>query len=70
MTEERRQRADGTWTFTSAEWDARWYWPVGTRVRVLHDVGTVTKENSTTVRVRFDSGRADTLVAKRGLIRL
>lgn len=53
----KRQRADGTWTFTTADWDARWYWPVGTRVNVKTvdglAAGTVAKMNPTSVRVAF-----------------
>lgn len=57
-----RQRADGTWTYTTEEWDATWYWPVGTRVRMRPNVGrglagatgTVVKKNPVSVRVQFD----------------
>ena len=80
---ERRQRPNGTWTYTTPEWDATWYWPVGTKVRVLDSkrgidlTGFVTKENAVSVRVAFDNGRTG-LVQKtsdaqdrgEGLIRL
>ena len=49
-----RQRADGSLTTTSSEWDGRWYWPVGTRVSVQGVLGTVSKVNGVTVRVSFD----------------
>jgi hypothetical protein len=52
-----RVRPDGTRTYTTPEWDARWYWPVGTRVRV-GDVGSgvVIKSNTVTVNVLMDAG--------------
>jgi len=53
----RRQRPDGSWTSTSAGWDFMWYWPVGTRVTVQGQAGTVIKQNSTTANVRLDAGR-------------
>jgi hypothetical protein len=71
-TTAKRQRADGTWTMTTEAYDAIWYWPVGTRVRVTIAgqlfAGVVVKENSTTVRVAFDDGvehLRNGLVAKR-----
>jgi hypothetical protein len=71
MAAERRQRADGTWTFTDAAWDAKWYWPIGTRVQLANGAtGTVSKANSTTVSVATDDGRVRSLVPMRGLIRL
>jgi hypothetical protein len=51
-----RQRADGSWTFTTETWDAKWYWPLGTRVRFRQSDGTVTKQNNVSVDVRFDTG--------------
>ena len=67
---EQRQRADGTWTYTSAEWDATWYWPVGTRVSVRGATGTVIKENSVSVKVAFDAdARRTGLVSKTVLTR-
>jgi hypothetical protein len=57
----KRQRADGTWTFTTVDWDAKWYWPIGTRVAAKtangRAPGVVVKENSTSVRIRFDEER-------------
>lgn len=64
----KRVRADGTRTYTSPDWDARWYWPVGTRVRVGGDRGIVTKQNAVSVRVRLEDGR-ELLVQMRGLVR-
>lgn len=65
---QKRQRADGTWTYTTEAWDARWYWPVGTRVRfkamapipkALHGVvGTVVRENAVSVSIRTDANVA------------
>jgi hypothetical protein len=49
-----RQREDGTSTFTTVDWDAKYYWPVGARVIYRGFVGTVVKENPTTVSVMFD----------------
>lgn len=56
---ERRQRADGTWTYSTPEWDAKWHWTVGTRVRLRGGSaeGVITKANSVTVNVRLDDGR-------------
>jgi hypothetical protein len=56
-------------------WRAAHYWPVGTRVAVPvrgggEELGTVTKENTTTVRVRFDSGIAERLVPQAALRRV
>lgn len=54
-------------------WSARWVWPIGTRVLVKGTPGTVVKENSTTVRVAFDSDLDQSrrgLVSKSVLIRL
>jgi hypothetical protein len=65
MTEQ-RQRADGTWTYATAEHDAKWYWPVGTSVLVrmrgtgrsiVECPGVIIKENTVTVRVRLTDGR-------------
>ena len=72
-----RQRPDGTFTYTTPEWDARWYWPAGTKIEVSGVrgggtdalTGVVTKENLTTVWVKFDNGRPDCKVAKLALIR-
>lgn len=67
----RRQRADGSWTFTTAEWDRAWYWPVGTRVELVNgERGTVAKMNSTTATVVLDSGKTHTRVPFRGLRRV
>jgi hypothetical protein len=59
-TTTKRQREDGTWTYATADWDAKWYWPTGTRVVVQFSdatlAGTVTKENSISVWVTFDAG--------------
>ena len=65
----RRQRLDGTWTYTSEAWDADWYWPVGTRVEVnlgrrgavLWQPGEVTKQNTVSVRVVLDNGATVTV---------
>jgi hypothetical protein len=69
-----RQRADGTYTHTTDAWDARWYWPTGTRVRIAvrggsDETGVIIKQNATTVWVRFDSARADTKVPMTMLVR-
>ena len=67
----KRQRVDGSWTFSTEEWDAAWYRPVGTRVSVRGAAGTVVKENSVTVRVAFDGDDARTgLVSKTLLTRI
>ncbi len=56
MMTEMRLRADGTHTYSSPEWDATWYWPVGTRVTVGHlGTGVVIKQNTTTANVRMDA---------------
>lgn len=48
----KRQRADGTWTWTTPEYDATWYWPVGTRVRLVNgEEAVVVKENAISVSV-------------------
>jgi hypothetical protein len=60
-----RRRSDGTLTCTTEEWDARWYWPVGTRVSVqvrtktgiVTEPGSVAKANSVSATVVLDSGR-------------
>lgn len=57
MPKEQRLRADGTWTYTSPEWDAAWYWPVGTAVLHCHAPATVTKANAVSVSLRFADGR-------------
>lgn len=52
-----RIRDDGTSTYTTPEWDQKWYWPVGTRVVVGGTAaGVVVKQNSTTAHIRLDSG--------------
>lgn len=51
-----RQRPDGTWTYTSDEWDQKWYWPVGTRAEFRGQIGTITKTNNVSVWLRLDSG--------------
>jgi hypothetical protein len=65
----RRQRPDGTWTFCTADWDQRWYWPVGTRVRVSGQLGTVIKQNSVTVAVKIGD-RVYPRVPMPGLVRV
>lgn len=74
-----RQRTDGTWTSATPEWDARWYWPAGTRVAVPTTTGPATgvvlKQNATTVRIRFDDPASQAthgprLVPMRLLVRL
>ena len=66
----KRQRADGSWTFTTVDWDHKWYWPIGTRIAFQTAnglaLGTVTKTNNTTVRVQFDLPRFD--AAFRGVL--
>lgn len=66
-----RARPDGTLTFTTPEWDAEWYWPVGTRVSIPARavLGTVTKRNSVTVRVQLDDGRTLVNVSVLALVR-
>lgn len=59
----RRQRADGTWTYTTHEWDAVWYWPVGTHVRATvrggaRATGTIIKANATTAWIVLDGVEA------------
>jgi len=66
----RRQRPDGTWTFTSEDWDAKWYWPVGTPVSINGESGTVTKTNSVSVTVRGASGRVYARIPVKQLVRL
>jgi hypothetical protein len=53
----KRIRPDGTLTTTTAEWDAKWYWPVGTAVTVGQESGIVVKQNVTTADVQLESGR-------------
>lgn len=53
----RRQRADGSWTFTTPDWDARWYWPAGTRVQLQGQPGVILKSHRVTVDVQTDAGR-------------
>jgi hypothetical protein len=76
-----RQRADGTWTFATEEHDARWYWPVGTRVELQDgdrvragarkgQRGVVTKQNSVSVWVLLDSGETLRNVPVDALVRL
>ena len=52
----RRQRADGTYTFSTPEWDEKWYWPVGTAVILRGEQGVVSKVNSVTVDVTTPAG--------------
>lgn len=69
-----RQRADGTWTQTSIEYDAAWYWPIGTRVSVRTRDGqiaaTITKANPTTANLTTDDGRTFARVAFAAMERL
>jgi len=51
-----RQRLDGTFTSTTPEWDRKWYWPVGTRVRTVIGRGVVIKQNAVSVWIRLESG--------------
>jgi hypothetical protein len=70
---DRRQRPDGTWTYTTEEWDTQWYWPVGTRVQLVAlggALGTVTKQNNVTATVKTDRGDTYNRVPFAGLIRL
>jgi len=69
-----RRRADGTFTYTTPEWDATWYWPVGTSVQVrtsrgLRD-GIVVKENSVSVWVETEDERVLKNVSKAALVRM
>lgn len=64
-----RQRSDGSITWTSPEWDDRWYWPVGTRVEVQGQPGSVAKTHQTTVDVQLDSGTRLRRVRMAGLVR-
>jgi len=58
---------------TSPEWNAKWRWPVETRVSVPTRTGRVfaivTKENTTTVNLRTDSGEIFRRVPMRLLTR-
>jgi hypothetical protein len=60
MEATKRQRADGTFTFSTPEWDAKWYWPVGTRISLAiasgRAFGKVTKQNTVSAWVLLDSG--------------
>jgi hypothetical protein len=54
---EQRMRDDGTWTYATPEWDARWYWKVGTPVCVGGRwTGEIIKVNNCTVDVRLADG--------------
>lgn len=65
-----RRRPDGSWTFTTEAWDAVWYWPVGTRVRVPRlGAGVVEKSNAVSVSVRLDYGAVLRRVSVRSLVR-
>lgn len=66
----KRQRADGSWTNTSPDWDARWHWTAGTRVQVGDAAGAVTRVNRVTVDVRLDDGRELPKVPMPRLVRL
>jgi hypothetical protein len=70
----RRQRADGTWTLTTVDWDRKWYWPVGTRVTVPTRRGavrgTVVKTNPVSVWVQFDEPDTKAKVEMRLLSRV
>lgn len=74
MATSRRQRNDGTWTFTSEAWDAAWYWPVGTRISVeTRDgvaLGTITKTNTVSVYVQFDEMATERKVSMKALHRI
>jgi hypothetical protein len=67
-----RKRADGSLTYTTEEWDAKWYWPAGTRVRVtaLGATGTITKQNAVTATVKMDDGTLRLRVPFSGMERL
>lgn len=78
---ERRQRADGTWTYNTEEYDTVVYWPIGTRVELQDGDrvragafkglrGIVTKQNAVSVSVRLDDGRELKQVAWETLVRL
>lgn len=60
-----RQRYDGTWTYTSEEWDEKWYFTTGLRVRLNNNVsparlrgmiGYVEKVNNVTIDVLLSDG--------------
>jgi hypothetical protein len=59
---------------TSPEWNAKWHWPIGTRVQVPTRIGvvaaTVTKQNPTTVNLTTDDGREYRRVAMSLLTRV
>lgn len=61
--EGQRQRLDGSWTFSSEEWDAAWHWPVGSMVVFRDHVGVITKQNSTTVIVKWNEDGSSSKVA-------
>jgi hypothetical protein len=77
-----RQRTDGSWTYATEEHDAKWYWPVGTRIelqsagrtRVSADLkgarGIVIKKNPVSVWLRLDSGETLKNVSVEALVRL
>jgi len=57
-------------TTRELDYKAAWQWDIGTRVRIGSEQGTVTKENATTVQVRWDSGRVSDRVPMDQLERL
>lgn len=78
-----RQRADGTWTYTTPEHDAKWYWPVGTRVELQDNDaervragkykgarGVVVKANPVSVWIKLDTGETLKNVTVMALVRL
>jgi hypothetical protein len=65
-----RTRADGTVTTTTPEWDEKWYWPVGTRVKVGAQSGVIVKANNVSASVKLEDGRVVDRVSLKALQRI